>query len=317
MNNNSDGVSVFFKNLFGIQTNEEKELRKTMQNFTDRLNSMPVKKVTIVKDFLKLAMQDDLSAPFLENILHLSDKTVAKVMVPRADMVAVDVDLGLDGISKSIIAHEYTRTLVYKETLDNVVGFIHIKDLFSEIVENKANGDVYKVIRKPIFTAPSMKILDLLSEMRKNRIQIAVVLDEYGGTDGLVTFKDIIEEVFSDIEDEHDFHSVYDVANYKVVDDSTFIVSSRLAIDETENVLGRKLECDIGGCETIGGVILAKAGCIPAIGTVIEISKGIKAEIIDRDARLLKTIKISLSDEGDDQTTAKGITDDKKEENEI
>ncbi len=139
----------------------------------------------------------------LANILKLRDLTAADVMVPRADIVALEAETPFDQVIKSMVEHGHSRLPVYRETLDDVVGMVHIKDLLPYAVDSKPVL-VGKVVRKVLFVAPSMPILDLLLQMRLTRIHMALVVDEFGGIDGLVTIEDVIEEIVGEIEDEHD-----------------------------------------------------------------------------------------------------------------
>lgn len=227
----------------------------------------------------------------LNNFLKFGSKTVASVMIPRSEISAVEINISQKELNELVILTRHTRTLVYEDTLDNILGFVHIKDLFITLAENN-NFNLKKLIRHPIISAPSMKLVDLLDEMQKERTHIAIVLDEYGGTDGIVTIEDIMEEIVGTIEDEHDkFHE--DHYNYKLINPKTLISSARVDIEELENVLGVKLrKPDDDDVETIGGLILARAGQFPNIGARIKITDNITAEVIEAEPRNLKSVKL-------------------------
>lgn len=227
----------------------------------------------------------------LANLLELEDKTIEDIMVPRSDIAAIKLTTNLEELSESIkLEVPHTRTLIYDGTLDNVVGFIHIKDLFKALA-TKQNGRLKKLIRKHIIAAPSMKLLDLLAKMRRERTHIAIVVDEYGGTDGLVTIEDLIEEIVGRIDDEHD---QLDSDNFKVINNSTIISNARVEVEVLEEIIGEKLKNDDDEFDTIGGLVLTRVGSVPAIGTRIDISENIEIEVTDATPRSLKQVKIRL-----------------------
>ncbi|AAU04182.1 hemolysin C [Rickettsia typhi] len=228
----------------------------------------------------------------LANLLQLENKTVEDIMVPRSDIVAIKLTTNLAELSESIkIEVPHTRTLIYDGTLDNVVGFIHIKDLFKALA-TKQNSTLKRLIRKHIIAAPSMKLLDLLAKMRRERTHIAIVVDEYGGTDGLVTIEDLIEEIVGRIDDEHD--QQLDSTNFKVINNSTIIANARIEVELLEEIIKEKIKNDDDEFDTIGGLVLTRVSSVPAIGTRIDISENIEIEVIDATPRSLKQVKIRL-----------------------
>ncbi len=233
----------------------------------------------------------DVKGEIISNIDKFIDKTVEDVMIPRADIISISIDATLEELSKIIIEHSVARTLVYKERLDNIVGFVHIKDLF-EIVAKSKNFNLTRVLRNHIISPHSMKLVDLLAQMRMNRIHIAVVVDEYGGTDGLVTTEDIIEEIVGRIDDEHDIGLDED---YKIVKPGLIVTNARVEIEELENVLGTKLKTTDDEFDTIGGLVMAKSGSVPEKGEVIDITNNVIAEILESTPRTIKQIKLIYS----------------------
>ncbi|WP_341794609.1 hemolysin C [Rickettsia endosymbiont of Rhinocyllus conicus] len=227
----------------------------------------------------------------LANLLKLKGKTIEDIMVPRSDIAAIKLTTNIEELNESIkVKIPHTRTLIYDGTLDNIVGFIHIKDLFKALV-TKQNFRLKKLIRKHIIAAPSMKLLDLLAKMRREKTHIAIVIDEYGGTDGLVTIEDVMEALVGRIDDEHDQKSEYD--NYKVINNSTIISNARVEVEVLEEIIGEKLKDD-DEFDTIGGLVLTKMGNVPAVGTKINVSENIEIEVTDANPRSLKQIKITL-----------------------
>lgn len=181
--------------------------------------------------------------------------------------------------------------MVYEDTLDNIIGFIHIKDLF-KVLAKKQTFQLKKIIRKPIISAPSMKLIALLAEMQIKRTHIAIVVDEYGGTDGIVTIEDIMEEIVGKIDDEHDKKLKSD--SYKILNSHTILASSRVEVEKLEEILGVKLKGDDDEFYTIGGLILAKVGNVPPVATTIDISEDVEVEVIEASPRVLKQVKLKL-----------------------
>ncbi|ABE05392.1 hemolysin C [Rickettsia bellii] len=228
----------------------------------------------------------------LANLLKLKGKTIEDIMVPRSDIAAIKLTTNIEELNESIkVKIPHTRTLIYDGTLDNIVGFIHIKDLFKALV-TKQNFRLKKLIRKHIIAAPSMKLLDLLAKMRREKTHIAIVIDEYGGTDGLVTIEDVMEALVGRIDDEHDQKSEYD--NYKVINNSTIISNARVEVEVLEEIIGEKLKDDDDEFDTISGLVLTKMGNVPAVGTKINVSENIEIEVTDANPRSLKQVKITL-----------------------
>lgn len=233
-------------------------------------------------------------AKIFQNLIDFGNKTVEDVMVPRSDIKAVKLTASFEELSQIYSSEApHTRILVYDETLDNIVGFVHIKDLFRVHV-TKQDSSLKKIMRKPIISASSMKLIDLLAEMRRTRVQISVVVDEYGGTDGIVTIEDIMEEIVGKIDDEHDKKS--DSNNFKIIDKDTIISNARVEVEELELVLGVKLKTSEDEFDTIGGLVLAKIGNVPSIGTKIDIVQQVELEVIDANPRVLKQVKLKLKD---------------------
>ncbi len=226
------------------------------------------------------------------NLLKFGHKTVENTMIPRSDIEAVKLTTSIEELSKILNSKvPHTRTLVYDKTLDNIVGFIHIKDLFKLIV-TKQNLQLEKIIRKPIISAPSMKLIDLLVKMRRDRVQISIVVDEYGGTDGIVTIEDIVEEIVGKIDDEHDKKSDND--SFKIINNHTILSNARVKVEDLELALGVKLKIDNDEFDTIGGLVLAKVGNVPLVGTKIDVEQQVELEVIDASPRSLKQVKLRL-----------------------
>ena len=239
----------------------------------------------------KLNLEDNLIQPniIIQNFESFAEKTVEDIMIPRSDIIAVSCEASLEDISKTIIKYGHTRTLVYKENLDNVIGFLHIKDLFEVIAKSK-KYNLKKLMRKHIVSPHSMNLIDLLKQMQIHRTHIAVVVDEYGGTDGIVTIEDVIEAIIGRINDEHD--ESLDGENIEIIKPGLMLVNARVEIEELERILGVTLRKEEGEFDTIGGLVLAKIGTVPDKGEVIVITEEVTVEILDSTPRAIKQLKV-------------------------
>src|SRR5579875_1149960 len=232
---------------------------------------------------------DPQERALLANILKLHDLTAADVKVPRADIVAVDHTLSLDELLQNMSKEAHSRIPVYRETLDDVIGMVHVKDVLAWW-GRKADFQIAKVLRPVLFIVPSMRVPDLLLKMRATRHHLALVVDEFGGIDGLVTIEDLVEEIVGEIEDEHDIEAG------PMLEESTggtLVADGRVPIDVFEArvgaVLGAEEREDI---ETLGGLVFALAGRVPARGEVITHPSGIQFEVIDADSRRIKRLRV-------------------------
>ena len=239
----------------------------------------------------KLNLEDNLIQPniIIQNFESFAEKTVEDIMIPRSDIIAVSCEASLEDISKTIIKYGHTRTLVYKENLDNVIGFLHIKDLFEVIAKSK-KYNLKKLMRKHIVSPHSMTLIDLLKQMQIHRTHIAVVVDEYGGTDGIVTIEDVIEAIIGRINDEHD--ESLDGENIEIIKPGLMLVNARVEVEELEKILGVTLRKEEGEFDTIGGLVLAKIGTVPEKGEVIAITEEVTVEILDSTPRAIKQLKV-------------------------
>lgn len=224
------------------------------------------------------------------NVLKFHHEIVEDIMIPRSDVVAVNGKVSLDELNDVIVKNAHTRVLVYKDTLDKIIGFIHTKDLFKVITE-KQPFELQKLVRKAIITTHSTKLSELLVEMQKKHIHIAAVVDEYGGTDGIVTIEDIMEEIVGRIDDEHDSN---ECEEYKVISENTILCNARVEVEAIESILNLKLKNEEDEFDTIGGLVLAKVGTVPLPGTIVNISDDIDIEVTEASPRVLKQVKIKL-----------------------
>jgi CBS domain containing-hemolysin-like protein len=225
----------------------------------------------------------------INNMGSFSEKTLEDVMIPRSDIISVADNISLEDLNNVIVEHAHARIIVYHKHLDNIIGFLHIKDLFEVIVKSK-KFNLKKLLRKHIVSPHSMKLVDLLAQMQRGRAHIAIIVDEYGGTDGLVTIEDIIEEIVGNIDDEHDIGVDED---YKIIKPGLIRASARVEIEELEKILGIKLSSDDDEFDTIGGLVMARSGSVLEKGEIVHITDDIIVEILEATPRTIKKIKIT------------------------
>ena len=225
----------------------------------------------------------------LRNLLGLRDKIAADVMIPRADIVSVSMRNEFSAISKQISQVRHSRIPVYRETLDDVAGFIHVKDIFASLQAGEV-PPVKSLLRPALFVAPTIRLLDLLHEMRLKRRHLALVVDEFGGVDGLVTIEDLIEEIVGEIEDEYD-ETV--ALRFDINGDGTAIADARLEIETLETVTGSLLDDDDRDeIDTLGGLVCAEAGRVPSRGEIVRHQNGLQFEVLEGDPRRITLVKI-------------------------
>ncbi|MCB4822430.1 hemolysin family protein [Roseicella sp. GB24] len=237
--------------------------------------------------------RDEFSAQeraVLGNVLKLRDKTADDVMVPRADIMAMPEDFTLDQAIRLIQRDGHSRYPVYRGQLDEIVGMVHIKDVFAA-VGREQSFDLKSILRKPLFTVPSVPVLDLLLQMRTARVHMALVVDEYGGIDGLVTIEDLVETITGDISDEHD----EDVPPQMLErPDGTIELDARMPVEAFEQKLGAVLteEERAADIDTVGGLVFTLAGRVPARGELVSHSSGLEFRVLDADPRRIRRLRV-------------------------
>jgi CBS domain containing-hemolysin-like protein len=256
----------------------------------------------------------------LKNILGLRDQRIERVMVPRVDIVAIQQDISLAELVKVFEGAAHSRLVVYNDTLDDPVGMVHIRDLIAFMTAratietcDQPQGDKphlggldltkidlsvplssTNIIREILYAPPSMPATDLLAKMQATRIHLALVIDEYGGTDGLVSLEDLVELVVGDIADEHDEEAAPDVTRQS---DGSFLADGRASLDDVRAVIGSEFEVGEAGREvdTLGGYLVTRAGHVPVRGELVPGPGVLEAEVLDADPRRVKKVKIYRS----------------------
>ena len=225
----------------------------------------------------------------LANILDLRDSTLHDVMVPRADIVAVEAGARLAAVIAVMTKEGHSRLPVYRETLDDAIGMVHVKDVLAWRGDDKA-FKLSDVVRKVLFVAPSMQVLELLLEMRVTRSHMALVVDEFGGVDGLVTIEDLVEEIVGEIEDEHDRAAEPDLIPRA---DGSVDADARVTIEVLEDQFGPVVTPDERqDVDTIGGLVVALAGRVPIRGELVSHGSGLEFEVLDADPRRVKRLRL-------------------------
>ena len=233
--------------------------------------------------------EDNNEKNLIKNILNLNEKSVENIMVPRAEIISVEKKKTIKEILLVIKNESHSRMPVYDQNLDNVLGFLHIKDVIKNI--NNKNFIINDILREVLYVAPKSPILELLKRMRSSRIHMGLVVDEFGGVDGLVTIEDLVEEIVGEIEDEHDAED--DEVKIKRVNDRTIIVDASYKIIELEDLFQLKIkEAKEEEIDTVGGLVSYVANKVPNINEVFVFNNQLKFKILEADERRVITLEI-------------------------
>ena len=226
----------------------------------------------------------------IANVLRLRGTVADDVMIPRADIVAMQIDLTLDQALELIRREGHSRMPVYREQLDEIAGMVHIKDVVAYIGRAE-QFRLEAILRAPLMVAPQIPVLDLLLQMRMNRMHLALVVDEYGGIDGLLTIEDLVETITGDIADEHDEPDLPMVTERA---DGTLDIDARMPIEDFSARMGITLteEEQDADIDTVGGLVFTLAGRVPARGEVISHSSGLEFRVLDADARRIRRLRV-------------------------
>ena len=232
----------------------------------------------------------------VRNLLHFGERSAGEVAVPRADIIAVDVTAAFDTLVAQFREAGHSRMPVYRDSLDEVIGMVHVKDVYARIADTYAGGaparvPVAELLRPVLWVPQSMGVLELLARMRAERTHMALVIDEYGGTDGLLTIEDLMEEIVGDIEDEHD-----DAVELSITPagERVWDADARMDLGELETELGVPFGDDEAGddVDTLGGLVTALAGRVPAAGERVAHPNGWAFEVTDADLRRVARVRL-------------------------
>ena len=311
--------------------------RQAGEGWFDRLRAaVGLKSLSFRRELEEALESEELDGAFspgerrlLNNILRLREVRVGDIMIPRADVEAIEIDQSLAELIGRFRESGHSRMPVYRETLDEPVGMVHIKDLIRHMAHS-GNGeagseqkDARKIdlskldlritiataglVRNVLFVPPSMPVATLLAMMQSSRTQMALVIDEYGGTDGLVSIEDTVETIVGEIEDEYDQDEPEIIAQA----DGGFVADARASLAEVAVAIGSTLAADDGSdvANTIGGLVFRRLGHIPTKGETVTLPEGYVIEVLDADPRRIRLLKISASPHADSASDDKSTVD--------
>ena len=232
----------------------------------------------------------------LRNLLHFGERTAGDIAVPRGEIIAVRNMTSFEGLVAAFAEAGHSRLPVYDGSLDACIGMVHIKDVFTLQVSGAAPPeDISALIRTPLFVPESMGVLDLLARMRAERVHLAIVVDEFGGTEGLVTIEDVVEEIVGEIEDEHD----EELPGMLIpLEDGIWDADARAELDEVAETLDARLGVVEEDVDTLGGLAVILAGHVPQLGEVLEHPSGWRLEVTDSDSRRVNRLRLHAPKEG-------------------
>src|SRR5688572_4088309 len=254
-----------------------------------------------LRDQIEEAIDDAEDEPFkrgdlspierqmLRNLLHFGDRTVGEVAVTRGDIVSVRSTVTFDELIAAFAEAEHSRLPVTGENLDEVIGMIHIKDVFKAQKDPTRPRTIEGLLRAPLFVPESMGVLDLLARMRTERVHLAIVVDEFGGTEGLVTIEDVVEEIVGEIEDEHDEEAE---GMLTLLEEGLWEADARIELDELASAVDRNLASDDDEVDTLGGLVFLLAGRILRPGESVVHPSGWRLECIDADGRRIRRLRL-------------------------
>jgi CBS domain containing-hemolysin-like protein len=225
----------------------------------------------------------------LRNLLDFGDQTAGDICVTRGDIIAVPATVSFDALVAAFADAGHSRLPVYGESLDDVIGMIHIKDVFMASVDPARDRSLGQLMRAPLFVPESMGVIDLLAQMRSGHVHLAIVVDEFGGTEGLVTIEDVVEEIVGDIEDEHD---EAEAGMLTLLDDGLWEADARLELDELCEAVDARLAAEDDEVDTVGGLTFLLAGRILQPGESVVHPSGWRLESIDADGKRIKRVRL-------------------------
>jgi putative hemolysin len=242
---------------------------------------------------------EDDERKMIRGVFGLEDTAVREIMTPRTDLIAVDTEAPTEEVVRLIIDRGFSRIPLYEKNADTIVGIIYAKDLFRYLAEQRMPAQLKDIARSPFFVPDSKRLDDLLTEMRKQRVHMAIVVDEYGGTAGLVTIEDLLEEIVGEIEDE------YDRVEQQIVriSDEEALLDGRVGIDELNDLFHTAVEAE--DFDTVGGCVFHLLGRVPAVGDAVEADR-VRLTVLSVDGHRVKRLRAMLMDEPTDSANGYG-----------
>ena len=271
------------KNRFEKHTAEEEKVIETIEEIMDEREE---RGDDVLVDSEELLL--------LRNLFKLRDIRAGEIMIPRADIIGISAGATLSDLRDIVIKEKFTRLPVYDKSLDNIVGLVHVKDLLCQLFEHGRDTTVQEVMTHNVLFVPtSIRVLDLLREMQNKFTQIAIVIDEYGGTAGLITLEDLLEEIVGEIEDEHDaLDTPPEMTRLK---NGAWGVDARISLNELEKAIGSFISEEEKDAEidTVGGLVFHLAGRLPKRNEVIRHPSGVKFQVTRVDSRCILKVKVT------------------------
>ncbi len=273
------------------------------ENFFNKISKLLFKDQSNLRESIQDAIEEssqngdsgfDLSKKeraILENILTINKLKALDIMIPRAEIICAPHTASFDDLITIIKQESHSRIPIYRKDLDDVLGMVHIKDLIQlNSQEARNNLNLKNIIKNVLFVPPSMPVLNILLKMQSTKLHMALVIDEHGGTDGLVTIEDLVEEIVGEIQDEHDQE---EVVEFKKINDNSFIADAKMELGEFEKKTNINFNVDT--IDTLGGYVFSIVNRVPQKGEVIKSNPPYIFEIIDADLRKIKVLKIFRS----------------------
>ncbi len=268
-------LKSWIKSLLSKKETQDDDLREALEEYIEELS--------------EAEEQSTEERALITNILNLRDMTVADVMIPRADIVALDIETSSLDLLSLLSEKQFSRIPIYRETLDDILGSVHVKDVLANLAQNKPIV-ISELIREAPIISPSLPVINLILLMRENKKHLAFVVDEYGGIDGLVTIGDLIESIIGKIHDEHENSDADEI----IQKEDGIIADARLPIEVFEKEFGTILNDDERNeIDTLGGLIFSLASRVPSRGEIISHDEtGLSFEILDADPRRISKIRV-------------------------
>lgn len=269
------------KSIF-IRPSEEEKVLETIEEIMDE---------RVERGDKVLVDPDEIG--LLKNLFRLRDVRAGEIRIPTIDITGISVDASYEELKRLMTEEKFTRLPVFEHTLDNIIGVIHVKDILCAMMEEEEISVKKLMTGSILFVPPSVRALDLLREMQAKKAQMAIIIDEYGGTDGLITLEDLLEEIVGEIEDEHDALDEAPVLHR--IGNSVIQADARILLKDLEKMIGPFMTKEEREefVDSVGGLVFHLAGRLPRVGEKVEHSSGIVFQVLDVDARHIKKVKIT------------------------
>jgi len=291
----AERVALSLAPLVGVATTVMRPMVSILTGITNLVvrplgGKIPVRGPFVTEEELKMLVEvgeeegvlEEREREMIHGIFEMGDMRVREIMVPRTDLVAIDVSRPVQEAVDLVVKHGHTRIPLYDGSIDNIVGVLYAKDLLKAVVQRNP-GSLREIARKPYFTPESNKVQDVLRDLRKNRVHMAIVVDEYGGTAGAVTIEDIIEEIVGPIQDEYD---VGEEDEIQFISPNEVVLDGRVSVDDVNDLL--KLQIEAEDFDTIGGYVQSQLGASPRAGATLQLGQALMKVEAVRGSRIKK-----------------------------